>query len=141
MKRRSFLPAVGAGTPTLQLVGTAAGAAGEPEKFTPINLGPHFNASARDFGPRQAARSLNAPSVHDDLIHTLSGEQQMQGIPFLLGPTGINKRSWVVLSPAFVLRLAGLAATPESVARVHKRVAEINQQLQQSGAPFRLRVM
>jgi hypothetical protein len=98
MKRRSFLQAAGAAAPTLELVGNAAGAAAEPEKFTPINLDRHFNASARDFGPRPAARGLNAPSIQDSLIHTLAGEQQMQGIPFRLGPADADQRSWVVLS-------------------------------------------
>ncbi len=98
MNRRSFLQTAGAAAPTLELVQDAAGAAAEPVKFTPIELDRHFNASARDFGPRPAARGLNAPSIQDDLIHALGGAQQLQGIPFRLGPADVDKKSWVVLS-------------------------------------------
>ena len=98
MKRRSFLRAVGAGAPTVQLVGAAAGAATEPEKFSPIGLERQFNASSRDFGPRPAARNLNPPAIQDNLIHSLGGEQQIRGIPFRLGPADVDRRSWVVLS-------------------------------------------
>ncbi|MFB3825317.1 MAG: CehA/McbA family metallohydrolase [Bryobacteraceae bacterium] len=96
MKRRSFLQGIGAGAPALELVATAAAPAG-PEKFTPVPLDKYFNASAREFGPRAAARSLNPPAG-DDLIHAPAGEQQFQGVPFRLGPADVDRKSWVVLS-------------------------------------------
>ena len=65
MKRRSFLQA-GAGAPAIQLVKTQG--APTKEKFTPVPLARHYNASARDFGPRPWARNINPPEVKDDLI-------------------------------------------------------------------------
>jgi hypothetical protein len=44
-------------------------------------------------------------------------------------------------APQFVLRFDGLPTTPTSLARVRRRVEEINRQLRLSEAPFRLRVM
>jgi hypothetical protein len=44
-------------------------------------------------------------------------------------------------APSFVLRLEELPATPVYLARIRKRVEEINRQLQQAELPFRLRVM
>ncbi len=41
----------------------------------------------------------------------------------------------------FVLRFDLLPATPASLARIRRRVEEINRQLRLSEAPFRLRVM
>jgi hypothetical protein len=38
------------------------------------------------------------------------------------------------------LRLDGLRATPAALARVRRRVAEMNQQLERAGVPFRLRI-
>lgn len=55
MKRRSFLQA-GAGAPAVQLVNTQGAPA--KEKFTPISLARHYNASSRDFGPRPWARNI-----------------------------------------------------------------------------------
>jgi len=43
--------------------------------------------------------------------------------------------------PVLVLRLDLLPATPASLARIRRRVEEINWQLRLSEAPFRLRVM
>jgi hypothetical protein len=43
--------------------------------------------------------------------------------------------------PPFVLRLEGLPATPACLARIRRRVEELNRQLQQSEVPVRLRVM
>jgi hypothetical protein len=43
--------------------------------------------------------------------------------------------------PPFVLRLEGVPPTPASLARIRKRVEEINRQLRQSEVPFRLRMM
>ena len=43
--------------------------------------------------------------------------------------------------PPFVLRLEEVPATPVRLARIRKRVEEINRQLRQSEIPVRLRVM
>lgn len=43
--------------------------------------------------------------------------------------------------PPFVLRLEGVPATPACLARIRRRVDEINRQLQQSEVPVRLRIM
>lgn len=42
--------------------------------------------------------------------------------------------------PPILLRLDGLRATPAALARVRRRVAEMNQQLERAGVPFRLRI-
>ena len=92
MKRRAFLQSIGAAAPALEWVGSAAAAA-DPEKFTPIPLDTHCNASAREFGPRAGARTPGG-----ELIQTPAGEQELQGIPFRLGPPGVDAKAWVVLS-------------------------------------------
>ena len=97
MQRRSFLQTVGASAPTLALVGTASGAS-TSEKFTPIDLGGYFNASSMDFGPRNSAKEWDLPHSQDGLIRTLGGLQQIQGVPFQLGPADTGKKSWVALS-------------------------------------------
>ena len=43
--------------------------------------------------------------------------------------------------PPFVLRLEGVPTTPVTLARIRKRVEELNRQLRQSEVPFRLRMM
>ena len=43
--------------------------------------------------------------------------------------------------PPVVLRLEGLRATPACLARIRRRVEELNRQLQHSEVPVRLRVM
>ena len=43
--------------------------------------------------------------------------------------------------PPFVLRLEGLPATPACLARIRRRVEDLNRQLQPSEVPVRLRVM
>lgn len=91
MRRRSFLQAAGAIAPVVELVG--AEAAG---KFTTVPLGPAFNAASRDFGPRPWAR--NEPGVTDNLIRTLGGLQRLRGVPFELGPGGVDRKTWIVLS-------------------------------------------
>ena len=106
--RRTFLQSVGAAVPTVKLmlspaIPGAAGSGGWPNeldsiKFTPVDLGNHFTASPSDFGPRERAKGLSPESAQDGLIRTLAGKQTFRGIPFLLGPEGVQKRSWVVLS-------------------------------------------
>jgi hypothetical protein len=106
--RRQFLGTVGAGAPTLKLIleGTSAwagqgggsSAAFDAEKFTPIDLTPHFTAAAKDFGPRPMAKELGGDSARDGLVRTPAGREVFQGIPFWLGPGGVEKKSWAVLS-------------------------------------------
>ncbi len=99
--RRGFLQTVGAGVPTLtMLLGeSAAGAASPLEsgtasgKFTTLDLGRFFNSSAKDFGPREHAQRFSKGG----LIPTSGGDQNFRGIPFRLGPEGVEKKSWVVL--------------------------------------------
>ncbi|MCC6863034.1 MAG: CehA/McbA family metallohydrolase [Bryobacterales bacterium] len=98
MKRRTFLHAAGAAAPAVELLGITAAPDPAPGKFTAINLDRYWNASARDFGPRPAARSINPPSIQDNLIRALSGERQIRGIPFRLGPEGVDRRGWIALS-------------------------------------------
>lgn len=68
------------------------------KRFTPIGLDTLFTASARDFGPRPAARNLNPPGMDDNLIHTLGGLQYPRGVPFELGPADVDRKSWIVTS-------------------------------------------
>ncbi len=115
--RRSFLRAVGTGLPTIALAAEAASPAGiehpaepsdgeTPAKFVPIDLAPHFNCSPAAFGPRvRAAKGLGGiltgltgEAGTDGLIRTPTGKQRFWGIPFSLGPAGINKKCWVALS-------------------------------------------
>ncbi len=106
--RRDFLRAVGTGVPTLNLVlhGSAVGstqasaAASLPAspKFTPIDLGPHFNVTPTQFGPRPQARELGSGLSRDGLIRTPAGRQSLRGIPFLLGPEGVEVKRWLLLS-------------------------------------------
>jgi hypothetical protein len=106
--RRNFLQTVGAGVPTLKLMleGANGGAGQGPgpspkfdaEKFTPIELGRYFNASPADFGPREPAKGLGGEAAKDGLLRTPAGEQNFRGIPFLLGPEGVEKKRWIALS-------------------------------------------
>src|SRR5439155_661039 len=47
---------------------------------------------------RERAKGLSPESAQDGLIRTPAGKETFRGIPFLLGPEGVQKRSWVVLS-------------------------------------------
>lgn len=106
--RREFLYRVGAGVPTLSLAAENAAVArptGSPEpaaasdKFTPIDLSAHFNASPRDLGPRDRARAfLGGEAEKDGLVRTLGGNRRLQGAPFRLRPEGSNQKFWVGLS-------------------------------------------
>ncbi|MBZ5564617.1 MAG: CehA/McbA family metallohydrolase [Acidobacteriia bacterium] len=106
--RRNFLQTVGAGVPTLSLVmhgtnaATNGGAGKEPsvasEKFTPVELGPHYSASPTEFGPREQARGLSGDPNRDGLLRTAVGEQSCRGIPFGLGPEGLSTKRWLALS-------------------------------------------
>jgi hypothetical protein len=108
--RRNFLQTVGAGVPTLKLMLNGESSGGfqakesdfkyVPAKFTPLDLSSYFTASSRNFGSREKAKELGGDSARDGLIRTPGGKQNLQGIPFLLGPEGIEKKSWAVLSTA-----------------------------------------
>ncbi|HEX5412645.1 MAG TPA: CehA/McbA family metallohydrolase [Terriglobia bacterium] len=106
--RREFLYRVGAGVPTLSVAVESAAVArpisnSEPaassDKFTPIDLSAHFNASPRDFGPRDRARAfLGGEAEKDGLVRTPAGNRRLQGAPFRLGPGGADQKSWSGLS-------------------------------------------
>ena len=68
------------------------------QKFTPIDLGPYFNVTPAQFGPRPQAREFGAGSNRDGLIRTPAGQQSMRGIPFQLGPEGVEVKRWLLLS-------------------------------------------
>jgi hypothetical protein len=91
--RREFLKGAAA-APTLQMVGIAAAADTAETVFTPIALDRYFNASAAELGPRDPIRFR----FSDGLIRTPGGRQQLRGIPFLLGPPDVRRKTWVALS-------------------------------------------
>jgi hypothetical protein len=72
-------------------------------KFTPVDLSPYFNVSPRDFGPREKAKEIGGGSARDGLIRVPTGKETLQGIPFWLGPEGLERKSWI-----------GLSTTPKS---------------------------
>lgn len=106
--RRKFLQAVGASVPTLSLLagGTLHPAGGDPEepdqpgttKSTPIDLSRAFNCSPREYGPQEQAKRMSGDMGKDGLIRTPAGRQNFQGIPFLLGPEGLEAKRWLALS-------------------------------------------
>ena len=108
LSRREFLRTVGSTGPTITLMdGEARGAprtapqkeAGDASgKFTPIELGPYFNASAQDFGTREKAALIGGESAKDSMIRVPGGKQNTQGIPFILGPEDLQSKRWIVLS-------------------------------------------
>ena len=116
--RRCFLQTMGAGLPTLRLMFEGTGAAAgqttgsgpkfDQAKFTPVDLSRHFNSSPSGFGPREQARGLSGDSAKDGLLHTPAGAQSFRGIPFLLGPEGVENKCWIVLSSR-----ASSSATPD----------------------------
>jgi hypothetical protein len=107
--RRSFLRTLGVTVPLLSLVGEspymeAAQEGGSPQggydsdKFTPLDLSPYFNASPRSFGPSPQAREMGGDSARDGLIRTPAGEANFWGVPFRLGPEGLDEKRWLSLS-------------------------------------------
>lgn len=100
-ERRSFLQ-TGVGLPTLSLLpvsaaaaATAAAAKGEnTQKFAPVDLSRHFNASPTDFGPHSRAREFS----EDGLIRTPSGRKSVRGIPFSMAEEGTQNKRWLALS-------------------------------------------
>jgi hypothetical protein len=106
--RRKFIQTVGASVPTLSLLvgGTQSiGSEGMLErsqfsatKFTPIDLSAYFNCSPADYGPQEQAKRLSGASGNDGMVRTPAGRQNFQGIPFFLGPDGIETKRWLALS-------------------------------------------
>jgi hypothetical protein len=106
--RRSFLQTVSGTLPTLTLMNQRSSATNNaatalPDqssaaKFTPVDLTSNFTASSSDFGPREKARGLSSQSAKDALIRMPGGEQTFRGIPFLLGPRDVAKKSWIALN-------------------------------------------
>ena len=90
LTKRGFLQSIGAALPTLQLL-SAGEAAPRPAggaasgKFTPVDCSPHFTAAPADLSPGQPLRMP-------------SGQRELRGIPFALGPEGSSSKSWMVLS-------------------------------------------
>ena len=100
-KRRTFLQGVVVGMPMLRMIGAAAAPPEDGAKFTPIDLGPYFNTSSAGFGHRERARQVGGPGgPQGDLVRTPGGKQELQGIPFLLGPEDVQQKSWITLSTA-----------------------------------------
>src|SRR5439155_13497811 len=105
---RTFLQTISAGIPTLRLMSRADNScelgASDPAKmfasakFTPLPLDRYFNASSKQFGPRERARQSLQASSEDGLIRTPSGQCRFRGIPFLLGADGVEKKSFLVVS-------------------------------------------
>src|SRR6185295_14647911 len=93
------------GLPVVSLVAQAAQAAmpaqagalqagtGPSGKFAPIDCGPYFNCS-----PEQS--TIRAPGVARGTVRVLTGEQDLRGIPFRLGPAEAGGKSWIELSRA-----------------------------------------
>ena len=115
--RRTFLQTVGTGVPTLSLMlrdgaalGGAPGDKSGSGKFTPLDLSSQFNTSAKEFGPRDRAKGMGGESARDGLIRPLAGSQALRGIPFRLGPEGVDKKSWIALSSR-----QGLGSTSVSI--------------------------
>jgi hypothetical protein len=52
-----------------------------------------------------------------------------------------NRSTVLPAAPQYILRFDRLPSTPTSLARIRKRVEEINRRLWQSDVPFRLRAM
>ena len=101
-KRRSFLQTA-VGVPTLSLLPVSAAAASaaaaaraaSSQKFAPVDLSGHFNASPADFGPHSRARAFSK----DGLIPTPSGLQGIRGIPFsMAAEEGSQHKRWLALS-------------------------------------------
>ncbi|HUZ47838.1 MAG TPA: CehA/McbA family metallohydrolase [Terriglobia bacterium] len=106
--RREFMYRVAASVPTISFVANSAGSAAEDNeqasvaassKFTPVDLSAHFNASSRDFGPRARAKAYMGGEVATDgLTRMLTGKRLLQGMPFWLGPEGVDRKAWIALS-------------------------------------------
>lgn len=99
--RRAFLESVSAAVPTLRLMldqPAPAASKVDPAKFTPIDLSSYFTGSSADFGPRQHTRRLGGEAARDGLIRMPAGKQNLRGLPFLLGPAGVESKSWLIVS-------------------------------------------
>jgi hypothetical protein len=67
-------------------------------KFTPIDLGAYFNSSSKELGVREMAALIGGDSAKDSLIRVPTDKRDMQGIPFILGPEGVESKGWIVLT-------------------------------------------
>jgi hypothetical protein len=103
--KREFIQAVGGGVPTVlalsQNLAAAQTAAGQTPAVTrkaeALDCSKYFNASAVDFGPRDAAAGLTTESRQDRLVRLPGGERVLRGMPFRLGPEDVTRKSWIVL--------------------------------------------
>ena len=107
--RRNFLKTVGVTVPSLKVLlePQAVFAQGDkdketfdPDKFTPIDLAPHFTASTTDFGSHELAKQFGGESARDGLLRTPTGEQKLRGIPFRLANNNLPAKCWLALSQA-----------------------------------------
>ncbi len=123
--RRNFLQSVSAGIPTLSIVldgargGAAPPAGGQvpprvSANFTPVDLIQFFNCSSQDFGPRERAKGMGDETARDGLIRLPGGHQEFLGIPFQLGPQGVEAKSWLRLSRAAGVSAASRQTIPVS---------------------------
>jgi hypothetical protein len=106
--KREFIQAVGAGAPSVlamsQNLAASQTIAGQTpvvtRKAEALDCSKYFNASAVDFGPRDAAARLTKESGQDRLIRVPGGERVLRGLPFRLGPEDVKRKSWIVLRQA-----------------------------------------
>jgi len=88
--RRGFLQTMGAGPSVALLGGAGQAQPAAAGKFTPVDLSAFFNSSPREFGKDLSDWQRR------DLEGIPAGNQQLRGVPFLLG-TGGDKASWLVV--------------------------------------------
>lgn len=72
--------------------------------------------------------------------HVKTTVEELAGTEDGLAPTRAHDLAGIA-APPIVLRFDRLPATPVSLARIRRRVEEINRRLRLADAPFRLRVM
>ena len=99
MTKRTFFRTLGAGVSAVRLLAGQAVPIASPSsaKFTAIDCSRHFNASAKDIGPRDRAVELGG-SNREGLLRSPSGAQTLRGIPFALAAEGAAGKSWLVVS-------------------------------------------
>jgi hypothetical protein len=103
--KREFIQSVGSGVPSVLAMSqnlaaaqtTGAQTPAVTPKAEPLDCSKYFNASAVDFGPRDAAARLTRESAQDRLIRLPGGERVLRGMPFRLGPEDVKQKSWIVL--------------------------------------------
>src|SRR5688500_9553022 len=103
--KREFIQTVGSGAPSVLAMSqnlsaaqiTSGQAPAVTRKAEPLDCSKYFNASAVEFGPRDAAARLTRESGQDRLIRLPGGERVLRGLPFRLGPEDVKRKSWIVL--------------------------------------------